>query len=138
MRTLTVLAAVVMMAPDARADGEPYVEQIVLADAASVAILAGTKSPLVGLSGYAVLAPAVHVAHGQADRAALSLALRLVPIASVAAIDRCEGGEAALGCALGRLAIGVFGAIAVTALDAFVVADGESPPTMLPILGARF
>ena len=131
-------AAVLPAAPAAHADDHSYGEQIAIADAASVAVLVGTKSPPVGLAGYALLAPAVHVAHGQGDRAAVSLAMRLIPVASAATLDRCEGGEAALGCGLGHIGLGVLGALVVTAVDVFVVADGEAPAMMAPILGARF
>ena len=134
------LAGIVVLgsAPAAHADDRTYSEHVVLADTASVAVLVGTRSPLVGLSGYALLAPAVHVAHGEVQRAAVSLAMRLVPVASVATLERCDGGEAALGCGLGHLALGVVGALAVTVIDAFVVANGESSPVVAPIMRASF
>lgn len=109
------LAGIVVLgsAPAAHADDRTYSEHVVLADTASVAVLVGTRSPLVGLSGYALLAPAVHVAHGEVQRAAVSLAM-------------------------GHLALGVVGALAVTVIDAFVVANGESSSVVASIMRATF
>src|SRR5687768_7544812 len=104
--------AVVSAASPAHADDPDYVEQVVVADVTTVVLLVAVhRSPALGLSSYALLAPALHLAHGHADRAAASLALRLIPVASLATLERCGGGETALGCGLGHVFFGVAGAL---------------------------
>ena len=153
--TNIVVLIVATLAVDLRtahADDQDYGEQIVLADVASMGVLytatrlakrteSDQDSKLVigaGLGGYLLFAPAVHlIGHGREDRAALSIGMRLVPTAALLSIDRCDGGEEALGCILGHLLLATVGALAVSAVDAFVVADGESA-TMPVMLGVRF
>lgn len=136
--TIAAVSAVSAVRP-ARADEPDYVEQVVIADVTTVVLLVAVhRSPALGLSSYALLTPALHLAHGEADRAAASLALRLIPVASLATLERCEGGEAALGCGLGHVFFGVAGALAVTAIDAFVIADGDAASTAVPLLRGSF
>lgn len=141
MRTLAIVAAFAATSaiPSARADDQGYGEQIMFADAGSIGLLVGVHdTPALGIASYAVLAPAVHLAHGQGERAVASLAMRLVPVASVASLARCEGGETGLGCALGFLLLGVVGALTVTAIDSFVIADGDAPPAAVPLMRGTF
>jgi hypothetical protein len=149
-----VVASLVASGP-ARADDRDYGEQIALADVASLGVLvaatrvaarrdtdrAYTIAIAVGLGSYAVVAPAVHlIGHRQADRAAASLAMRLVPVASFASIGRCGGGEAAVGCVVGRVLLAVVGAVAASAIDVFVVADGPAhePVPVIAAMAGRF
>jgi hypothetical protein len=131
--------AVVAFARPAAADDDAYIEQVVLVDAASIGLLVGVRdTPAVGIVSYALLAPNVHLAHGQGDRVVASLAMRAVPVLSVVTLGGCGGGESALGCGLGNVFLGVAAALAVTAIDAFVVADGDAPPAAMALARGRF
>jgi hypothetical protein len=138
LRAASAAVMVVAAAQPARA-GDDYIEQIVVADAASVALVVGMRdTPAVGLASYALLSPAVHLAHGQGDRAIVSLAMRALPVLSIATLERCEGGESALGCGLVHVYVGFLGGLAASAVDAFVVADGDPPIVSAPLYRGSF
>lgn len=147
---LAVLVVLQASPPQARADDQDYGEQIALADAASVGAfyaanrLAGSEGSAkvtlaVGLGSYLVLSPAVHlIVHGQEDRAAVSFAMRLVPVTLLASTGRCGGGEEATACVVGHLLLGVVGLVAATAVDVIVVSDGTAPTPTAFMVGGRF
>jgi hypothetical protein len=147
-----IAVSVVLLAspPQARADDQDYGEHIALADAASVGAfyvanrLTGDDGSArvtlgVGLGSYLLLSPAVHlIVHGREDRAAISFAMRLVPVTVLASTGRCGGGEEAISCVIGHLMLGVVGLVVATAVDVFAVSEGPAPDPTAFMVGGRF
>lgn len=144
---ISVLAALWLTPREAHADDSEYGEEIALADGASFAVTYATArisrggdiTVGVGVGSYLLFAPGVHLlGHGQADRAALSFAMRLVPTTALLSIGTCGGGEEATSCVVGHLLITFFGGLAASTVDIFAVADGSSPEPMPLMLSGSF
>ena len=142
-----------------------YRKDVHLADAASVLMIVGggasgsSELSAVGLSGYFVGAPLVHLAHGQPGAAAKSLGLRVaLPMVAALAGFKLMGedsaGHSSHGCAgepasacvgmggsiVGLMLGGLVGAVAASYIDGKYLAAYQRPaqtwaPNVAPIRG---
>jgi hypothetical protein len=148
-RALVVSLLIALAAPSiARADRPPRGE-IALTDlTVDVAVGAGVafESPhlvIAGVTAYALAAPALHAAHGDAPGAGVSLALRVgLPLviglpAGVISARRSSGKSTGPGRVL--LIGAAVGAVGAQLIDALLLAgarDTSAAPRMLAISGA--
>ncbi|MBL8619798.1 MAG: hypothetical protein JNK64_00810 [Myxococcales bacterium] len=131
---LLVVAGALAAAAPARADGGVPRYQVVAADVAADATIAlgvHLESPTVsgwGVAAYLLVAPAIHLVHGDGGDAARSLGLRLVaPVGGAFAgglVGLAAGsGKDALATGFGGLVVGaVLGTLAVELYDVAVLA----------------
>lgn len=90
-----------------------------------------TSTILVGIGGYALCAPIVHLANGQAVKAAASIGLRLgaplgMGLAATGLAYAGSDGECGLGCALAFVVGAGAGVVSAVALDAAVLARKDA------------
>jgi hypothetical protein len=117
------------------ASEERYGLQVVAIDAAALVLGLLTRNPGVLLVGYAVGAPLVHVAHGNAGRAMASLAMH-------GGVPLGIGGALSSGCdnhfCAGPVFVGVgIAALVVTTIDAALLARSERKTERAPIRYGR-
>jgi hypothetical protein len=148
-RLVVVAAALLVLgARPAAADQQWYGYQTLIGDALSDGLIAtgawGPRGvPRLGLASYVVLAPAIHIVHGEPKRAAASLGMR-VGLAGLGAIMGSSvcGNHSAKNddedC-LAEIFVGaIVGAVAAQAIDAafLAYADKKTTPVMLSLGGS--
>jgi hypothetical protein len=135
----TVLAVTLFASSAARADArEWYGWQIMLSDAASMTLLFSnsTGAAVVGLVGYALGGPAIHVAHDDAPQAAIDFAGRVfLPIAGGALgahaqppCDECDGPP-------GAVIVGILGGALTAMVTDYALLSTHERVTVAPTKG---
>lgn len=134
------------MSSSALADDEPpktvhewYGWQTILVDAASIAVMiggvnhGGGAGPVVGLVGYTVGGPIVHVANGEGGRAGASLAVRVLLPAAGAALGYASYHKSTnpnamdFGPGLDAAVLGFVGGLVACVIDAAAIARHDVP-----------
>jgi hypothetical protein len=151
-RTLVPAVAVTLLvlagSRPAAADQTWYGYQTLIGDAVSDGLIAtgawGPRGvPKIGLATYLLVAPVIHIAHGEPTRAAGSLGMRVGLLGLGAIIGRgaCTDhySKTEDGDCLAEIFVGaIVGAVAAEALDAALLAyaDKKATPVMLQLGGS--